>query len=407
MLAILPWVLVVLIGWVVAEASNSWLLGFLVYGLAALVAMATLVLRRPAKLLSANRQMSPSVVGINQPVQIAVSLSWESWPGPGWVLAQDTLPDVCRALNPCGQLFVAGSTSQAAFAYRITVQRRGYFPIGPVSVTSGDLFGLGQSKALGEECHFLTVHPKIIAVPPLRIASNRPIGDARSQKRMYEDPTLLAGVRDYAPGDTLNKIHWKTTARTGTLATKQCEPSTSVEVNLLVNFFNGDYPPRELEPELACTVAASVAARLVMDKNMVGMISNGWDTAWHYGGRRKSEWLQVKPDKGQRHLTTLLSMLARLELSDGPELAQFLLKVQAQLPWTANTLIITHYLDENAALVLESLKRGGLELAAIIVSEGPYAEQSHDRVAALGIPVTMVRRENELANLEFWRPGRQ
>ena len=74
------------------------------------------------------------------------------------------------------------------------------------------------------------------------LASRRPIGDVRLMHRLYEDPTRIAGVRPYEPGDPLNRIHWRATARTGTLHSKITEPSTLTGATVLLDFHNGGYP---------------------------------------------------------------------------------------------------------------------------------------------------------------------
>ncbi|MHB9131844.1 MAG: DUF58 domain-containing protein [Armatimonadota bacterium] len=400
------WIVVLLVMMLISETSKSWLLGLLFYILATLVVFALLVIRRPARLLSVTRRLSSSHAEIGQPVSVEVTVDVQRAAGPGWILAQDTLPDTIRPLSSCGRLFVSGAEPTTSFSYRAVGSKRGYYPVGPVGISSGDLLGLTQVTAQSEERRFLTIHPKVCPMPPICMPSNRPIGDARSEKRIFEDPTRIVGIRDYTPGDPLSKIHWKTTARTGTLATKMCESSSSIEVNIVLNLHVGDYPPRDNEMELAFTTAASVATSLLADRHVVGLQSNGYDAAWRYGAPQQTAAPQVKSDKGPLQLAAILSLLGRLELSQAPKLSEYLTQVHSTLPWTSTILLITHYLCDEDAAALEGLQRAGFELAAIIVGYGQYAEASMARVVALGAPAAMVKAEKELAYLEFWQPGR-
>ena len=79
---------------------------------------------------------------------------------------------------------------------------------------------------MGSEPHFVLVYPKVVPLEGYDLASRRPIGEVLLTHRLFEDPTRIAGVRGYEPGDPLNRIHWKATARTGSLHSKIHEPST-------------------------------------------------------------------------------------------------------------------------------------------------------------------------------------
>ena len=46
---------------------------------------------------------------------------------------------------------------------------------------------------------------------------------------------LTAGVREYRFGDSLKRIHWKSTARLGRLQTKVYEPTTTVDISLCLD----------------------------------------------------------------------------------------------------------------------------------------------------------------------------
>ena len=406
MVAYIIWIVALLILLPVMQFTNSWILTWLYYVVAALSLAAIIVTRRPIRLLSASRRLRATHCEIGEPVTVEVLANWEQHSGQGWVLIHDNLPPSFRVLNPCGRLFIANSASNASFSYRVVGPTRGYFPIGPLIVTTGDFFGILQKKTENASPGFLTVYPRVCPVAPFFIPSNRPIGEVASRKKIFEDTTRIVGVRDYQPGDTFSKIHWKTTARTGTLTTKLCESSTSIEVNIVLNLHYGDYPPREYEFELACTTAASIADDLLRDKHAVGLLSNGCDAAWQYNPSWTYDSLQVKSGKGSQQRAGVMSLLGRLQMSTDRPLAEYLTKMHSNLPWTSTTLLISHFINEEGAAAVEALKRAGLEVAVIIVGYGEWAEASLMRIAAAGIPAAIVRTEKELAYFEFWRPGR-
>jgi uncharacterized protein (DUF58 family) len=391
---------------VLVDGINSWAFGWLFYLMAVHILLALRVTDKRVKLVESRRRLSQQAASIGEPVIVQVTAQWQGARGPGWVLVQDILPPSMQRHLPSGRLTLIGLEQTTAFTYRISGEQRGYFPIGPLQLTVGDLFGLMQTTLRAQEYVYLTVYPRIVPIPRLLIPSNRPIGDARSSKRIYEDSTRTVGVRDYQPGDPQSRIHWKTTARLGTLATKLCEPSTSIEVNIVLNLAAGDHAAQGETLELACTTAASVAHRLLTDKHHVGLQSNGYDAAWQHDPKKPHEPLRIPPEKGQVQTTAILSALGRLQLSGSPSLGEYLVRMHSHLPWTASTLIITPCLSDAAVTGIEGLLRTGFELAVIVVGTGAVADDARRRAAALGLLVAIVRTERDLGQLEFWHPGR-
>ena len=88
----------------------------------------------------------------------------------------------------------------------------------------GDLFGLHRRFRLETKPHFVLVFPQVVPLRGYDLASRRPIGEVRLTHRLFEDPTRIAGVREYQQGDPLNRIHWRATARTGTLVLNRLRP---------------------------------------------------------------------------------------------------------------------------------------------------------------------------------------
>jgi len=388
------------------QTLHNWLVLLFCYLLAVLALLAVRVTNRPAQVLKSSRRLSHGYAHVGQPVTVSVTAAWQAGAGPGWVMVRDTLNPAVESVNAPALLTTIGMDSSCEFTYRIMGRQRGFHAIGPLEVTVGDLFGLAQSTAKSDDISYLTVYPRIQPIPPLRLPSNRPIGDAPSSNRMYEDTTRIVGVREYAPGDTQTKIHWKTTARLGALMTKMSEPSTAVEVHLLLNLAAGDYPANGPELELACTLAASVADALLAGKHLVGLQTNGYDPNWQFQQATSPLGIAIRPNRGELQNGTIMSALGRVQLSERPALADYLALVHSQLPWSSSILLLTHRLTEEAAVMLDNINRAGFELAAIVVGEGETAEAARARIASLNIPVAAAPTEKDLGLLEFWQPGR-
>src|SRR5262249_32595761 len=108
-----------------------------------------------------------------------------------------------------------------------------------------------------------------------------PIGEVRLTHRLFEDPTRIAGVRTYMPGDPLNRIHWRATARTGGLPCQTYEPSCVAGMTLLFDFYQASHsaPGGPHRSDLAVTAAASLANAVYQTGQQIGFITNARDAA--------------------------------------------------------------------------------------------------------------------------------
>jgi uncharacterized protein (DUF58 family) len=187
-----------------------------------------------------------------------------------WVEVQDKIPSsLTPAMTPeePGLVTLSKSTpllwySAASFTEKLCSSARGYYPLGPLSVTSGDIFGLNPRSHEQPEIDHLIVYPRTYALGDLRIPSVSYLGEAKSELRLFDDPSRLMGVREYEPGDSPRRIHWKASARSQSLQVKLFESTTDLKVDvfLAVDTF-AERPPEEFE--LGISAAASVARYLL------------------------------------------------------------------------------------------------------------------------------------------------
>ena len=125
------------------------------------------------------------------------------------------------------------------------------------------------------------VYPKVIPLSGYDLSSRRPIGEIRMAHRLFEDPTRLAGVREYQRGYSFNRIHWKATASTGKLHSRIYDPSTVAGATIILDFHKDMYPAQG-EPhrsELAITTVASLANAVCQMGQQIGLVTNGRDAA--------------------------------------------------------------------------------------------------------------------------------
>jgi uncharacterized protein (DUF58 family) len=230
----------------------------------------------------------------------------------------------------------------------------------------------------------------VIPLAGYEISSKRPIGEVRMTFRLYEDPTRISGVRAYEPGDPMNRVHWRATARTGLLHSKVYEPSTVAGATILLEFHTAAHVRRH-EPhrsELAVTAAASIANAVYLMGQQVGLVTNGRDAAdrirqegWAHDHRsrqdaiaaasvrERSDRLQplvIATRRGPEQLLRILETLARVELTDGLSLPQLIEESASRMPRDATVIAILPGGSIESAFALGSLKRRGFAVTVIL-----------------------------------------
>src|SRR5215212_5961705 len=161
-------------------------------------------------------------------------------------------------------------------------RQRGVFQLGPVFAESRDPFGLFSFRRQISGSSSLVVYPVALDLPSFGpIRGDLPGGTLRGERVQFTTPNV-AGVREYLPGDTFNRIHWPTTARHGQLMVKEFELDPFADVWLILDLHEqvmvGTGP--ESTEEYAVTACASLAKYLLDEGRAVGLISqNGILTA--------------------------------------------------------------------------------------------------------------------------------
>ncbi len=177
---------------------------------------------------------------------------------------------------------LAGETR--TLEYSVHAARRGYYPIGPLSVDLGDVFGFYGRSLRTAMPAFLTVYPRIVSLEQLGLPSKSPFGSLRTTEIIFEDPSRVSGVRDYFRGDSLRKVNWKVSAALGRLQVKTYEPAITLDTMLVLNLDQEEYDLAYADGamELAITTAASLANHLAGLRQPFGLLSNGRDAAARY-----------------------------------------------------------------------------------------------------------------------------
>jgi len=321
-----------------------------------------------------------------------------------WLRINEAVPLALHTPGFVRRVTSLGPRERTHITYDLNCRRRGYYPIGPLEASSGDLFGFAESQGYPAGVDYLTVYPEIIPLSHLGFPSRSPFGTIKSQQRIFEDPARVTGVRDYRAGDSLRRVHWKASAREGSLQVKKYQPAISLQTVILLNLNRSEYSPKRSfdAPERAIVVAASIANHMVNQRQAVGLVTNGSEitplNAANDDARAAPTPLPAKP--GRLHLMKVLEVLARVQPQDTEPSNAWFQQASLPLSWGDTVVAVTPIGDEPACQALHQLCRRGLNVVLVVVERhGPFGP-IRERARRLGFRAFEVSRREDM---NLWR----
>ena len=252
------------VGGAAVLTAVGWILAYTVLvgiGLAALlVAAFAAVTTRSVPPIEVERIIEPTLVQRGQPAHGLVSVRNPTGRPTSPCSARDRVVELDgggdgRTVDVAVPRLRRGQS--VAVPYRLPTSRRGVLRVGPLTLDRRDPLGLFVAARTVGDAVEVTVEPRVIAVDP------RPTGRLRHLEGPNSDSAqngtlTFHSLREYARGDDVRRIHWPSTARTGTLMVREqvdtSQPSTVVVLDTRASRFDED------TFEEAVDVAASMVA---------------------------------------------------------------------------------------------------------------------------------------------------
>jgi uncharacterized protein (DUF58 family) len=299
-----------------------------------------------------------------------------------------------------------------SYLVRTRLVQRGVYTLGPTTMTSGDIFGLFLKNDNTPAQESLLVFPTMVNIlnfpnPPGLL----PGGEALRRRTTQITPNA-AGVREYAPGDALSRIHWLSTARRDKIMVKEFELDPLADVWIFLDaersvqaalphpppsaqvddFWRGfvTIPLAPTTEEYGVSIAASLARYFLRRGRAVGFVGSGQQLAL------------LPPDRGGRQLGKILEALALLK-AEGEMPLRGLVETQARhLPRGSTAILITPSVRNDTVLVVDYLNRRGLRPVAILLEADSFGGEPGtpaliEQIRILGIPTRKIANGDDLS----------
>jgi len=243
-----------------------------------------------------------------------------------------------------------------------TLQRRGLFDWGPLRVRGGDPFGIFYTERTYGVRQQILVYPRVVDLPRFQTPPASLPGEGRFRRRTHYITPNASGIRDWAPGDPLSRIHWRSTAHTGELMVKtfELDPTSDIwviaDMEGAIQAGEGD----ESTEEYTVTVAASVAQRYIAANRSVGLISFGED------------YTVVEAERGQQQLARILESLAVAKASGEAPLGNLLIEEQRRFGRHTTLVLVTASTDSSWLSPLQSLVQRGVRASVVLIDPSTF-----------------------------------
>lgn len=272
-----------------------------------------------------------------------------------------------------GRAITLGGRSERSWLIRVPLSRRGHFRIEPLHIRTGDPFGFFEAAATVGQGVSVVVYPRLEPIPSWRLPSAILEGSHASPVRTLQTTPLATSVRPYAPGDSMNRIHWKTTARIGELQVKEFDLEQTADAWIVLDLQRGIGGGRgdESTTEAAIRVAAAISDKAISENRAVGLTINVGRTAF------------LPADRGGRQHQKIMQLLAAVEADGAAPLVETLISTVGRLRRGMTAVVITPSLDPSWVRPLASLRTRGVACVAITFDVVAYDQAARESAAAV------------------------
>ena len=387
---------------------NQWsILDKVFFALVGLIVVAWLWGRFSLRGITLTRETKADRAQVGQPLMERIRVQNSSKLAKLWVEITDhsDLPGhrVSRVLN-------LGPKDGRRWRVETICSRRGRFRIGPLTIRSGDPFGLFPSQLFIPDTHELLVYPATVDLSAFALPVGELPGGSAIQRRTPFVTPNASGVREYFPGDAFNRISWSATARTGKLMVKEFELDPTADIWIAVDLqanvhagaaglgalpsLSGDEVPLSFwldsTEEYAVTVGASLAHHFLSQNRAVGLLASSRQN------------VVIPTDRGGRQMIKILEQLAVIRADGDMPFGELIMAEGGQFSRNSTVIFVTPSTNEDwVQSVIEIVSRR-VQCVAVIIEPTTFGSGESSlfvvsTLASIGVPTYLVKYGDDIS----------
>ncbi|HEY3334638.1 MAG TPA: DUF58 domain-containing protein [Candidatus Limnocylindrales bacterium] len=260
---------------------------------------------------------------------------------------------------------------ERSWLVRTPLVRRGHFRIEPLQIRTGDPFGFFEASASVGQGITLVVYPRIDALPMWKLPPANIEGAHAQPERTLQTTPLATTVRPYAPGDSMNRIHWRTTAKTGEIQVKEFDLEQTADAWIFMDLDAGNEAGHgdDSTTEVAVRAAASIADKALGENRAVGLTVSA------------HRMTIVPADRGARQRLKILQLLAAVEADGRTPLQEALVTGVNRLRRGTTAIVVTSSQDPAFVRPLATLRTRGIGTVVVLLDKAQFEPDDDETVA--------------------------
>ena len=220
--------------YIAARVLGTWELYLIALTFAAMTVVAWALVLAGSRRLVVERQVTPSEPLAGDPLEFAFTVT-TGWRLRGLRVVVEEATGGAPGLP--GTVVVEDTGLRAR--RRVTVgprpARRGIHLLPAYSAVVEDPLGLVRARRACGEPLRLTVLPRLEELASCSLCNDAGRHSGGGRRQATRDALELRGIRPHMPGEPLNRVDWKTTAKKGALMLREMEADTDGDVTLLLD----------------------------------------------------------------------------------------------------------------------------------------------------------------------------
>lgn len=352
-----------------ATGTGHWVFYRATYVLGALVPICLIWARLNLSGLDVSVERGADRLQVGQVAQATIRIASRSVFTKLWLQVEDKtdMPGL-----PARTIVTVPAKSKRNWKIGITCERRGAYTVGPVRVTTGDPFGLFRFSREYGEAQPVLVLPRAEELPYFWSPIAQLPGEGVVRKRTHYVTPNAAGVREYYPGDSLNRIHWRSTARLGRLMVKtfEMDPTSNIWVVLDMHAGAQAGEGNDSTEEYSVRVATSLANHFLQADRLLGLMAHG------------QEKLTLDPARGSKQYGRILETLAMAKADGEAPISEMLASEARTFGRNTTLILITSSRDEPWLAAVQEIIQHGTRVAVVFVDPESFGGEPSDQMIA-------------------------